>query len=87
MSATIVVACARCGTPKTIRPSRRRAHNFCDRACRHTWRHALRDPGSFAIGKRRANDPYYAAREAARDHYDPEAEDRAILLARRRAAR
>lgn len=42
--------------------------------------------GSLAVGKRRADDPYYAAREAARDHYDPEAEDRAILLDRQRAA-
>lgn len=37
-----------------------------------------------AVGKRRADDPYYAARDAARAHYDPDAEDRAILAARAR---
>ncbi len=42
--------------------------------------------GSLAVGKRRADDPYYAARDTARDPYDPEAEDRAILLARQREA-
>ncbi len=39
--------------------------------------------GSRAVGKRRADDPYYAARDAA---YDPEAEDRAILADRQATA-
>jgi hypothetical protein len=45
--------------------------------------------GSRAIGKRRGDDPYYAARDAARDPdpYDPEAFDRAILLERQREQR
>jgi hypothetical protein len=43
--------------------------------------------GSLAVGKRKADDPYYAARDAARDPYDAEAFDRAILLERQREQR
>ena len=36
-----------------------------------------------AIGRRRADDPYYAAREAARDPHDSDDFDREILAQRR----
>lgn len=36
------------------------------------------------VGKRRASDPYYAARDAARSLHDPDDFDRAILAERRR---
>jgi len=83
MGAQLCVACAHCGKPKTIPRRRKKPRNFCDEVCSGAWRNR----GLTAIGKRRADDPYYAARDAAADCYDPEAHDRAILLERERDRR
>lgn len=134
MIAQTVIACTQCGKPLRRKPSKRHAHNFCNRACFHVWIAAQYPPQwrcdrcgepvrrvpsrvvgrvycsrecftsatqaiptpavaaipterLTAIGKRPANDPYYAARDAARDPHDPDAFDRAILLERRREQR
>lgn len=134
MIAQTVIACTQCGKPLRRKPSKRHAHNFCNRACFHVWIAAQYPPQwrcdrcgepvrrvpsrvvgrvycsrdcftsaaqtpprppvaveskqrASAIGKRRADDPYYSTRDAARDGYDPDAYDRAILLERRREQR
>jgi endogenous inhibitor of DNA gyrase (YacG/DUF329 family) len=86
--ARVTVNCAHCGKAKATYRVFQRPTNFCDRDCYDAHRTKYPDrPVPATIGKRRADDPHYAARDAARDPYDPEAFDRAILLERQREQR